>query len=138
MTEECKAAFSRAKELIFRNKKKFGNIIPEVQSFDYGNIHVQYFIDWEDFWEKTKIKRFNNLNDKLKDIKLVFSEKDNDVDVQDFNCNKTYIILNGEIDFKFEDGTIKKVSSYESLDVPKGMSHGGLTVRDTYVVVIES
>lgn len=138
MNNECRVAFSKAKELIRRNKKKFGsNVIPEVQSFDDGNIHVQYFVDWEEFWKKTKIRRFINLNKSSKNIQLVYSEEGNDVDIQNFNCNKTYMVLNGEIEFKFDDGSIKRVSSYESLDIPKGILHGGLTLRDSYVVVIE-
>lgn len=139
MNSTCKLAFDKAKELIRRNKVKYGkNVMPEVQPFDYGNIHVQYFVDWEEFWEKTKIRRFENLNDTDEDVKLVFSEKDNDVEIQDFNCNKTYMVLNGEIDFKFEDGRIQKVSTYESFSIPKGMAHGGLTIRDTYVIVVEN
>jgi hypothetical protein len=140
MNNECKIAFSKAKELIRRNKERFGlESIPEIQSFDNGEILLQYFNTWENFWIKTKLKNFTDLNDnKKRKIKLVFSEEGNNVDITDFKKNKTYIILNGEIEFYLKNGESKKVSTMETLDIPKEIPHGGLTIRDTYVIVIES
>lgn len=140
MENECKIAYSKAKELIQRNKENYGNIKPKIQSFDDGNILVQYFNDWENHWDKTKMKNFQLLDeiDSISNAKLIFSESNNEIQVQLFKKNMIYIVLNGEIDFKFEDGSIKKVSSYEVCSIPKGTPHGGLTVRDTYVLIIEN
>lgn len=141
MDSNCKVAFTKAKELIKRNKEKYGvEVMPEVQPFDDGNIFFQYFIKWDDFWDKTKLKTIEILgvDDYMKNVKFVFSEEGNDVDITIFDFDKTYIVVNGEIDFKLEDGTIQKVSSNETYKIPKEIAHGGLTVRDTYVIVIES
>lgn len=139
MNKECKAAFDKANELINRNKIKFGeDIVPEVQSFDYGNIHVQYFIDWVDLLDESKVRKiFNNNDEKIKDISLYFTKKDNNIRLFKFDHDETYIILNGEIVFNFDDNSTKRLSTYESYTISKGIKYNISTIRDTYVLIIK-
>lgn len=133
---DCKDAFERAKRLIEDRKKQF-NRNPEIQEFDNGNILIQFFENWGDYWNVLKRRDFEPINSDTKEIVAIYCEAGKNIDIKNFGKSKTYLIVNGEVEFKFADDTSYKVSSFQSLIVPKNMRHVAYVVRDSYVIVIE-
>src|SRR5690242_1018053 len=133
---DCKDAFERAKRLIEDRKKQF-NRNPEIQEFDNGNILIQFFENWGDYWNVLKRRDFEPINSDTKEIIAIYCEAGKNIDIKNFGKSKTYLIVNGEVEFKFADDTTYNVSSFQSLIVPKNMRHVASVIRDSYVIVIE-
>lgn len=138
MNTKCRIAFEKAKELINRNKEHYGDKTPNIQPFDDGNIFVQYFDKWDTFIGNTKIRETNLIGDNeyISDVKYIFTESGYYEKNKKYQYDQTYIIVNGSIEFKFDDDSIKTINSNEIYHVPKEKSHSILCVRDTYVLVI--
>jgi len=111
-----------------------------LHQFDDGSAIVNFFDTWEDsIAEGAKKLSINKIGDYLddKDLQMVFSKKGTHVPLHDFEAKKTYVVIRGEIDFFYENGNNIKVTDFSSIIVPKGVLHGGTTMKDTFVLVIE-
>ena len=136
-TMERKSAIEKVKKLVNDRKESLSNKIPQVNEFEDGNIIIQYFKDWHNFLENTKRKIIFENEHKL--VEIIFAKKGVVVEPQDFDCKKTYVVLNGRIKLDFEDKTreVVELNDFTGLDIPYGVIHGGRVLKDSYVLVIE-
>lgn len=134
--DECKVAFDKAKRLIEERKKQF-NRIPEIQEFDNGNILIQFFEHWDIYWNDLKKRNFESVQHDDKSIVAIFAEGEKFIEIGDLSKEKTYVVINGDIEISFFDNSpIKRVGSFQSITIPKDFEHKLKAIRDTYVIVI--
>ena len=123
---------------IEEKKKYLGK--PTIHNFEDGVSFLNYFDTWNDsIVDGAKMLPIINMGDvpKDKNIQFVYSEMGTHVPLHDFAAKKTYVVLRGKIRFFFKEGDDLLLEDYSSTVIPKGVLHGGDTIEDSFVLVIE-
>lgn len=129
-------------EKIYRQieEKKASMGEPTIHTFSDGVSFLNYFDTWNDsIVDGAKMLPIMNIGNVPEDkkIQFVFSKKGTHVPLHDFDAKKTYVVLRGKINFFFENGENILLADYSSTVIPKTKSHGGDTLEDSFVLVIE-
>ena len=114
---------------------------PTIHSFKDGSAALNYFDTWnESIVEGAKMLPINKVGHVPDDkhLQFVYSKKGTHVPLHDFEFKKTYVVIRGKINFFFDDGGEDLlVDEYSLTVIPKGRVHGGTTLEDSFVLVIE-
>lgn len=124
-------------EQIEEKKAKMGN--PTIHTFPDGSAIVNFFDCWDDYIVGTKriiIKKVGIYPDN-KNLDMIFSSKGTHMPLHDFDAKKTYVLIRGKINFFFEDDDDLLLTDFSTMVLPKGKIHGGDTLEDSFVLIIE-
>ena len=114
---------------------------PTLHTFEDGSTYLHFFDQWEEIEDMVGVKsvQMTNVGDVPNDkkIQIVFSKKGTHVPLRNFHAKKTYIVMRGKVNFFFEEKEDILLTQFTTTVIPKGMLHGGDTLEDSFVIIIE-